>query len=108
VNALNADALYSLYDAAMKNAFPADRTREFMQGLQAQFGNVRKIESIERPVATTRRFRLQFEPGPLIMEITVNADDTIAGLSFRPRVETRTTTPSDARSLRRPMAWLRT
>lgn len=78
VNALNADALYSLYDAAMKNAFPADRTREFMQGLQAQFGNTRKIESSERPVATTRRFRLQFERGPLIMEITVNANDTIA------------------------------
>src|SRR4051794_40964180 len=83
MNAVDADSLYRMYDPAMKNALPVAKTKEVMQGLQAQFGNIRKIESSQRPSPMTGRFRLQLERGVLDMEVTLNADDTLSGLFLR-------------------------
>jgi murein DD-endopeptidase MepM/ murein hydrolase activator NlpD len=84
VNDVDAEGLYKMYNQQMRDALPAEKTKEFIQMLQGQFGKILKIESSERPMPEAALYRIKMERGVLNLQFALEADDRLAGLFFRP------------------------
>ena len=85
LNAGDYAAVQKLYNSEMGKAFPPQETSEFYTRLTMQVG---KIENFDGPAGGGYRgwiaLRLHCQRGELLMSLTLDADDKISGLHFRP------------------------
>jgi murein DD-endopeptidase MepM/ murein hydrolase activator NlpD len=88
VNAGDYAGIQSKFNKEMAAALPLDKSREFFQGLTRQLG---KIENLGEPQAVGGAviFPARFEKGLLDMQIVLDGSSLIAGLLFKPHVETK-------------------
>lgn len=87
LNAGNYAGVYALYNKEMSNAFPAKETSDFYSGLVADAG---KIESFDVPSGGYHRwmlFELHCRRGNWTMNLALDANDKISGISFQPALK---------------------
>src|ERR1043166_521008 len=77
-------AVQKLFNPEMSQALPRQEASEFFTGLAAQFGNIEKFDGPIGSVDGWIVFRLHCQRGELTMRLTLDSDDKIAGVVFRP------------------------
>jgi hypothetical protein len=84
LNAGDYAAVQKLYNRQMSEAFPPQEATEFLTGLAAKYGNIKKFDG---PAGDGYQgwtaFRLHCQRGELTMSLALDADDKIAGIHFR-------------------------
>jgi hypothetical protein len=101
-NAGDYAAVQRLYDSEMGKAFPPKETSEFFTGLAAGFGNIEKLEGPTGSSGGWTAFQLHCQQGELTMSLSLDADDKICGILFRPA---RTPSASIGRLVLRTFSW---
>jgi hypothetical protein len=85
LNAGDYAAVQKLYDPETGKAFPPQETSDFYTRLVAQVGHIEKLDG---SIGTDDRgwiaFGLHCQRGELTMSLTLDADDSISGIHFRP------------------------
>ena len=76
------------FSKEMAAALPLDKLSGFFRGLTQQLGKIQKLGE-PQPVGGGLVFPAKFEKGTLDMQIVVDGRGQIAGLSFKPHVETK-------------------
>lgn len=83
LDAQDARAVTALYGALMRDAFPVEKTQAFVRGLIAEKGPIGSFER-EPGKGSARRgyYRLKAERGDWALDLTVDAEGLILGLSL--------------------------
>ena len=83
-NAGSYDSIFSMFDAAMKNALPPAKTTAFFTGLKEQAGQITKRQFIKYANGTVAVYKTNFEHALFALNISLDANSKINGLSVRP------------------------
>jgi hypothetical protein len=88
INAADYSAIEALYNEEMSTALPLDKTTAFFKGLIQQMGKIQKLGE-PKTVPPAVLFPAQFERGILDMQIALDQRDKIAGLYFKPHLDSK-------------------
>lgn len=96
VNAYNAsqyEAVFNSFSPQMQAALPLDKTTAFLSGLKQQAGSITQntFTSFHQTYAT---YKSTFEKTTLTLTISIDSNQRIGGLSFRPFKDERKPTPA--------------
>ena len=80
------EAIFGAFGAAMRDALPLEKTKEFFSGVKNQYGNIVERE-LTRYVDTAALYKTRCERGTFTLSLTASADGKIIGLYIRPFVE---------------------
>lgn len=83
INAADYPGVENLFNKEMSQALPLDKSTVFFKGLTAQFGKIHRLET-PKPIPGGMVFPAQCERGALDMTLTLDGQNNIAGLSFKP------------------------
>lgn len=83
INADNCSGIEKLFTDDMREALPLDKAQEFFGGLTRHYGRIEKVGA-PRPTNGAAVFTTQFERGTMELQLTLDEQDQIAGLYFRP------------------------
>ena len=78
------DSTFSLFSPELKNALPIEKTKGFLAGLKAQAGKIRDREFIRYQNGTYASYKTIFERALFALNISVDNNDQINGLSIKP------------------------
>lgn len=82
------DSIVSMFSPEMNAALPLDKFSQVTAGLKVQFGAIKKIRFV-RLQSASALYETTFEKEVLGMTITLNSNNEIAGLLFRPYTEAK-------------------
>ena len=85
-NAEKYDAIYDSFSAKMQQALPLEKTNEFLTSLKAQFGNIKDKEFVSYQRGSAN-YKTQFERAVLTVNIALDDENKINGLSIKPYQE---------------------
>ena len=81
------NGIFSMFADVMKEALPLDKTTEFLKGLKSQAGNISNREFIKYENGTYASYKTTFERAVFFLNISIDDNSDINGLSIRPYVE---------------------
>ena len=81
-------AVESMFNSAMSEALPLEKSTEFFQGMTQQLGNITKLDA-PRADGQWMLFPAHFERGTLDMRLALDDQDKIAGMLFKPHMDSR-------------------
>ena len=87
LNAGDYVAVQKLFNPEMSKALPVKQASEFFTTISTQYGNIEKLDGPTSGGSEGRLFRLRCQRGQLMMTLTLDTDDKIAGLYFPPPPE---------------------
>jgi uncharacterized protein len=80
-----ADEIFNMFAKVMQDVLPLDKTKEMVTGLKAQLGNI-VSRKFDKYVSTAALYITKFDKTTLIMQISIDKDNKIDGLYFKPYV----------------------
>ena len=80
----NYDSVFLMFDAIMQNALPPEKTNEFLTGLKAQAGQIKKKQFIKYTKGTVATYKTNFENVLLALNISLDGNSKINGLFVGP------------------------
>jgi hypothetical protein len=80
------NSIFALFSDEMKTALPIDKTREFLEGLQVQAGQITKREFLKYQ-QTYASYKTNFKKAIFLLNISVDANSKINGLFIKPFTE---------------------
>jgi len=92
INAADYSGIENLFNKDMSEALPLDKSTEFFTGLTSHCGKLQKLDQPKRSVEETM-FPVHCERGLLDMTLALDAQNKIAGLYFKPHVDTSKPAP---------------
>jgi len=84
-NESQTDSIFNQFSVEMKQAMPLDKTEAFIGGLKQQLGKVNDRKLIEYK-STFAVYKTEFENGTFALNISINKESKIDGLSVRPYI----------------------
>jgi murein DD-endopeptidase MepM/ murein hydrolase activator NlpD len=82
-NSDNYDSIFAMFSAEMQKALPIDKTREFLEGLKTQAGQIAQRQFIKYE-QTYASYKTNFERALLALNISVDNAAKINGLFIKP------------------------
>jgi len=83
----NYNAIFSMFADVMKQALPLDKTTESLKGLKSQAGNITNQEFIKYENGTYASYKTTFESAVFALNISIDDNSKITGLSIQPFAE---------------------
>ena len=83
----NYNAIFSMFADVMKQALPLDKTTESLKGLKSQAGNITNQEFIKYENGTYASYKTTFESAVFALNISIDDNSKITGLSVQPFAE---------------------
>ncbi len=107
INSGDYAGIQSKFTKEMSAALPLDKAKTFFNGLKQQMGKIQKLGQPQL-VGGAAVFPAQFEKGTLDMQVVLDGRGLIAGLLFRPHVETKSALEKHETHLSLPLSgrWL--
>ncbi len=81
------DSIFSMYDAIMQKALPLEKTMEFLTGLKAQVGQIKKRQFTKYVNGTVAVYKTNFEQALFALNISLDGNSKINGFSVGPFIE---------------------
>ena len=81
------NGIFSMFADVMKEALPLDKTTEFLKGLKSQAGNISNREFVKYENGTYASYKTTFERAVFVLNISIDDNSDINGLSVKPFVE---------------------
>jgi len=88
------DSVYALFDANMQKALPPEKTTEFLAGLKDQAGNITQRQFIKMAKGTVAVYKTNFEKAVFTLNMSLDNNLKINGLSVRPYTDETKPTPA--------------
>lgn len=82
------DSIVAMFSVEMKTALPVEKFSQVNAGLKMQLGSIKKIRFV-RLQSASALYETTFENAVLGMTITLNSNNEIAGLLFKPYTEAK-------------------
>ncbi|MCF6288280.1 MAG: beta-lactamase family protein, partial [Proteobacteria bacterium] len=80
-------AIFSMFEKAMQEALPINKTSEFLAGLKSQAGNITNREFLKYENETYASYKATFERAIFVLNISIDNNSKINGLFIKPFVE---------------------
>ena len=91
-NSNNTDSIFAMFSDEMQKALPADKTAEFIAGLNSQVGKITKRQFIKYQ-SSYASYKTNFERGLFAVNISVDNNSKINGLFVKPFLEDNSPKP---------------
>jgi len=79
-NAKDFNSIFLMFNSNMQKAFPLEKTKDFLAGMQSNLGNILKREFIHYEKGTFASYKTNFERGVRSVNISADPDGKINGL----------------------------
>lgn len=83
-NKSNYDSIFVMFSIEMQKALPVDKTKDFLQGLKTQAGQIIKKEFVKFENGTYASYKTTFEKALFSVNISINNNSKINGLFVKP------------------------
>ncbi|MBK8522605.1 MAG: peptidoglycan DD-metalloendopeptidase family protein [Ferruginibacter sp.] len=83
----NFDSIFSMFDVVMQKALPLEKTIEFLTGLKAHAGKIKKKQFIKFANGTVAVYKTNFEQTLLALNISLDKSSKINGLFINQYVD---------------------
>lgn len=83
-------ATFSMFADVMKEALPIEKTIDFLKGIKSQVGNITNREFVKYKNGTYASYKITFERGFFVVNISIDDNSEIDGLFVKPFEEVNT------------------
>jgi len=88
------DSIFAMFDANMQNALPPEKTTKFLADLKDQAGNITQRQFIKLVKGTVAVYKTNFEKALFTLNMSLDNNLKINGLSVRPYADETKPTPA--------------
>lgn len=88
------DSIFAMFDANMQNALPPEKTTKFLGDLKDQAGNITQRQFIKLVKGTVAVYKTNFEKALFTLNMSLDNNLKINGLSVRPYADETKPTPA--------------
>jgi murein DD-endopeptidase MepM/ murein hydrolase activator NlpD len=88
LNAADYSGIQAMFSAEMSKALPLEKSTAFFKNLTQTYGKIQKLEPPRTPPPAVV-FTARFERGLLDLQLSLNGEEQIAGLYFKPHVASK-------------------
>ena len=78
------DSIFMMFADVIKNALPLDKTKELLNGLKDQYGNILQMDFIKYENQVYASYKTKFDRNLIALNIALDNDSKINGLFFKP------------------------
>ena len=98
-NAGKYEDIFNGFASVMKEALPLENTIQFLTALKSQVGNMESKEFVRHQMQTYATYKTKFEKAVLEVNISLDKENLINGLFFKPYEEPREIVPASVNAL---------